>query len=181
MISSIVFAVILTAESDFLPNSFSFLMNKSSFISADLFIYLQQLKAEKKPLWGKMNAQQMVEHLSDFIDLSVEKLHFPLAIPEEELPKYKAFLMSEKHFRENTKAPSSVLGEEPLPVKLDSLETAIEKLHVSVAGFFSFFAENPDKKTLHPAFGWLNYEEWLMLHFKHIYHHLRQFELITNN
>jgi len=156
-------------------------MDKSAFISSELFISLQQLHADAMPKWGKMNAQQMVEHLVDFIDLSVEKIHFPLAVPEEDLPKYKAFLMSEKPFRENTKAPAAVLGENPLPIKMDSLETAIYQLQIAVANFFAFFAENPDKKTLHPAFGWLNYEEWLMLHFKHISHHLRQFELIPNN
>ena len=156
-------------------------MDKSAFISSDLFISLQQLHADAMPKWGKMNAQQMVEHLSDFIDLSVEKIQFPLAVPEEDLPKYKAFLMSEKPFRENTKAPATVLGDNPLPVKLDSLESAILQLKISVADFFNFFVKNPDKKTLHPAFGWLNYEEWLMLHFKHISHHLRQFELIPNN
>jgi hypothetical protein len=156
-------------------------MNKAAFISSELFISLQQLHADAMPKWGKMNAQQMVEHLVDFVDLSVEKIHFPLSVPEEDLPKYKAFLMSEKQFRENTKAPSSVLGENPLPIKLDSLETAVNHLKISVTDFFSFFEENPDKKTLHPAFGWLNYEEWLTLHFKHISHHLRQFELIPNN
>lgn len=156
-------------------------MDKSAFISSELFISLQQLHADAMPQWGKMNAQQMVEHLVDFVDLSVEKIHFPLAVPEEDLPKYKAFLMSEKPFRENTKAPATVLGETPLPEKMDSLESAIHQLQISVANFFAFFAENPDKKTLHPAFGWLNYEEWIMLHFKHISHHLRQFELIPNN
>lgn len=156
-------------------------MDKSAFISSELFISLQQLHADAMPKWGKMNAQQMVEHLVDFINLSVDKIHFPLAVPEEDLPKYKAFLMSEKPFRENTKAPATVLGENPLPIKLDSVESAIHQLQIAVSDFFSFFAENPDKKTLHPAFGWLNNEEWLMLHFKHISHHLRQFELIPNN
>ena len=156
-------------------------MDKSAFISTELFISLQNLHADALPKWGKMNAQQMVEHLIDFIDLSTEKIHFPLAVPEEDLPKFKAFLMSEKQFRENTKAPATVLGENPLPVTLDSLQSAVDHLKISVAEFFGFFAEYPDKKTLHPAFGWLNYEEWLMLHFKHISHHLRQFELIPNN
>ena len=156
-------------------------MDKSAFISTELFISLQQLHAHSMPKWGKMNAQQMVEHLMDFIDLSVEKIHFPLAVPEEDLPKYKTFLMSEKPFRENTKAPATVLGENPLPIKLDSLESAIYQLQITVVNFFTFFAENPNKKTLHPAFGWLNYEEWLILHYKHISHHLRQFELIPNN
>lgn len=156
-------------------------MYKSAFISTELFILLQQLRADSKPKWGKMNAQQMVEHLIDFVDLSVEKIHYPLAVPEEDLPKYKSFLMSEKQFRENTKAPKTVLGENPLPEKLDSLQSAVLQLKISVADFFSFFAGHSDKKTLHPAFGWLNYEEWLILHFKHISHHLRQFELIPNN
>jgi hypothetical protein len=156
-------------------------MDKAAFISNQLFISLQNLHADATPKWGKMNAQQMVEHLIDFIDLSVEKMHFPLAVPEEDLPKYKKFLMSEKQFRENTKAPATVLGETPLPVKLDSLDAAVLQLKISVADFFSFFAKYPDKKTLHPAFGWLNFDEWLMLHFKHTSHHLRQFELIPNN
>jgi len=156
-------------------------MDKAAFISSQLFISLQNLHADAIPKWGKMNAQQMVEHLIDFIDLSVEKMHFPLAVPEEDLPKYKAFLMSEKQFRENTKAPATVLGETPLPTKLDSLDAAVLQLKNAVADFFSFFAKNPDKKTMHPSFGWLNFEEWLMLHYKHISHHLRQFELIPNN
>jgi oxepin-CoA hydrolase/3-oxo-5,6-dehydrosuberyl-CoA semialdehyde dehydrogenase len=156
-------------------------MDKSEFISTELFISLQQLHADAIAKWGKMNAQQMVEHLIDFIDLSVEKIHFPLAVPEEDLPKYKTFLMSEKPFRENTKAPATVLGENPLPAKLNSLQSAVHQLKISVSDFFSFFAKYPDKKTLHPAFGWLNFEQWLMLHYKHISHHLRQFELIPNN
>jgi len=156
-------------------------MNNATFISSEQFDYLQQLHADALPKWGKMNAQQMVEHLIDFIDLSVEKIQFPLSVPEEDLPKYKAFLMSDKQFRENTKAPANVLSENPLPIKYESLESALNHLRNSVANFFTFFAENPDKKTLHPAFGWLNFEEWLMLHYKHISHHLRQFELIPNN
>ena len=155
-------------------------MNNTTFISSEQFHYLQQLHADALPKWGKMNAQQMVEHLIDFVDLSVEKIQFPLSVPEVDLPKYKAFLMSDKQFRENTKAPANVLGENPMPIKYDSLHSAINQLRDSVANFFAFFKENPGKKTLHPAFGWLNFEEWLVLHFKHISHHLRQFELIPN-
>jgi len=156
-------------------------MDKSAFISNDFFLHLKNLHADSKPKWGKMNAQQMVEHLADFIDISTEKKQFPLAVPEADLPKYKAFLMSDKHFRENTKAPSSVLGEDPLPIQYDSLEKAIDHLKNTIDHFFDFFSKNPEIKTLHPAFGMLNFEEWLMLHYKHLYHHLRQFELITDN
>lgn len=153
-------------------------MDKAHFIREELFICLSRLHADKKPVWGKMNAQQMVEHLALFVGLSTEKIHFPLAVVEEELPKYKSFLMSDKMFRENTKAPASVLDANPLPEVFDCLDTSIEKLKEAIDEFFSFFTAQPDKTTLHPAFGWLNYEEWLMLHYKHAHHHLRQFQLL---
>jgi len=34
------------------------------------------------------------------------------------------------------------------------------------------------KTTLHPVFGELNFEEWILLHYKHVTHHLKQFGLI---
>jgi hypothetical protein len=33
---------------------------------------------------------------------------------------------------------------------------------------------------LHPAFGDLNFTEWVQLHHKHVTHHLKQFGLIEN-
>ncbi|MEI8052608.1 MAG: DUF1569 domain-containing protein [Bacteroidota bacterium] len=154
-------------------------MNKSQFLKIDLFNHLQRLSEHKKPVWGKMNARQMVEHLAFFIDISTEKTIFPLSVTETDLPKYKAFLMSEKQFRENTKAPSNVLGEETVPILYPDLQTSISVLQISVNQFFSFFKDNPEKNPIHPAFGHLNFDEWLLLHHKHATHHLRQFELIA--
>jgi hydroxymethylglutaryl-CoA reductase len=50
----------------------------------------------------------------------------------------------------------------------DVLKSAVEQ-------FFTFFNDNPGRKTLHPAFGWLDHSGWMVLHYKHFYHHLRQF------
>lgn len=155
-------------------------MSYSVFLKTDLFVHLELLKAQKPPRWGKMNAQQMVEHLAMFVCLSTEKVRFPLAVSEDEIPQYKKFLLSDKLFRENTKAPSSVLGETPMPVVFENLDAAIKKLHEAIDEFFNYFSNNLGKKTLHPTFGWLNYDEWLILHYKHAYHHLRQFELIDH-
>jgi hypothetical protein len=33
----------------------------------EMFLLLEKLTAEKKQVWGKMNAQQMLEHLADFL------------------------------------------------------------------------------------------------------------------
>jgi hypothetical protein len=115
----------------------------------------------------------MVEHISGFFRISTDKLKFPLAIPQELLPKYRAFLLSEKEFRENTKAP--VLPEEPLPLRCATIEEAIIDLEKQVNNFFKYFEDDPERKTLHPAFGELNFEEWVQLHHKHVKHHLKQF------
>lgn len=125
-----------------------------------------------------MHVQEMLEHLADFFDVSSARLHFDLAVPQEHLPKYRAFLLSDKPFRENTKAPANVLGEKPIPLRTVSPEDALQKLNTAVKNFVIYFEENPDARTLHPVFGLLNYEEWVQLHHKHVVHHLKQFGLM---
>lgn len=151
---------------------------KKAFLKNEFVFFLNKLKSDEKGKWGKMNAQQMIEHVSGFFKVSTEKIHFPLTTPLEHLPKYKEFLMSEKEFRENTKAP--VLPEEPLPLRYSSMQEAIDVLKKSVDDFFEFFKDDPSKTTLHPAFGELNFDEWVQLHHKHVTHHLKQFGLIEN-
>ena len=137
---------------------------------------LANLKGDEKGKWGKMNAQQMTEHVSAFFKVSTQKIHFPLTTPLEHLPKYKEFLWSDKEFKENTKAP--VLPEEPLPLHYATMQLAIDDLKKSLADFFEFFKNDPLKTTLHPAFGELNFDEWVQLHYKHVTHHVKQFGLM---
>lgn len=151
---------------------------KLKFITEEYIPLVKNLEPGVMGKWGKMNGQQMVEHVGLFFLVSTQKLRFELAVPEEHLPKYREFLYSEKQFRENTKAPASVLGEETLPLRFANMEEAVDKLKKSVDGFVEFFKNNPDKKTLHPAFGELNFDEWVLLHYKHVTHHLRQFGLM---
>lgn len=148
---------------------------KLSFIKNDFFLLLKNISPDTHAKWGKMNAQQMIEHVTAFFNISTEKITFDLITPEEHLPKFKEFLLSDKPFRENTKAPASVLGEEPLPIRNKSYEEAMTKLIESVYFFEVYFKDTPQRKTLHPVFGSLNFEEWVLLHYKHITHHLRQF------
>jgi hypothetical protein len=148
------------------------------FLRSGLIPVLRKLEAAQPALWGKMNAQQMVEHLLDFIRVSTHKLQFPLVSPPEHLPKLMEFLYSDKQFRENTKAPISVLGEEPLPLRYPSFEEAVQKLSEELSHFFQRNANEPELRVLHPVFGELNYEEWIRLHYKHVTHHLRQFGLM---
>ena len=152
--------------------------DKLSFIKNDFITKLKSLNSDVSGKWGKMNAQQMVEHVAAFFYVSTEKIKFDLVTPVEHLPKYKEFLFSDKEFRENTKAPGNVIGEEPLPLRYANMEEALQKLVESILYFETYFNENPGKKTMHPVFGELNFEEWVLLHYKHVTHHLRQFGLM---
>jgi hypothetical protein len=120
----------------------------------------------------------MIEHVADFFDVSSGKIKFDVLTPAEDLPKYLAFLHSDKEFRENTKAPVSIVSEEPRPLQFSSLDKAIAHLKKAVDDFFSYFEQQPAAKTNHPVFGPLNFEEWVLLHYKHVNHHLRQFRKI---
>ena len=148
---------------------------KLTFIRNDFFSLLQNISADTKARWGKMNAWQMIEHVAAFFQVSTEKIKFDLVTPEDHLPKYKEFLLSEKQFRENTKAPASVIGEEPLLLRHKSYDEAVTELHEAVEEFEEYFKNAPGKKTIHPVFGPLDFNEWVLLHYKHVTHHLRQF------
>jgi hypothetical protein len=149
--------------------------NKSDFIKNGFLEYVQNLAASAMGKWGKMNAQQMVEHVTAFFKLSSAKIIMPVLSPAEQLPKLKAFLLSDKEFRENTKAPKEVIGDEPLPLRNETMEAALAKLKLSIEEFFEFFAAEPDITSSHPVFGVLNFNEWILLHYKHVLHHAKQF------
>ena len=151
---------------------------KLHFLTNEFVPLLKGLQADAKGKWGKMNAQQMLEHVSGFFKVSSQKIIFPVITPVEHLPKYKEFLLSDKEFRENTKAPVNIVPEEPTPLRFASMEEALNKLQNSVKEFVVFFETRPGKKTPHPVFGELDFDEWVLLHYKHVTHHLRQFGLV---
>ncbi len=154
------------------------LREKEQFIKEMFPAFVQKANAAAAAQWGKMDFQQMLEHVADFFQVSTQKQHYPLVSPPEHMPKLKEFLMSDKQFRENTKAPANIIGEEPFPHRYETVEKAKQELLAEVNYFFQLYADEPDLTAVHPVFGELNYEEWVRLHYKHVTHHLRQFGLL---
>jgi hypothetical protein len=151
---------------------------KKQFVLKDSLLLFKKIQPAQPGKWGKMNGQQMVEHVTAFFMVSTGKLRFDLVTPEEHLPKYREFLYGNKEFRENTKAPGNVIGDDALPLRNATIEEALEKLEAAIAAFKDYFSANSEIKTTHPVFGELNYAEWILLHYKHVTHHLRQFNLL---
>jgi hypothetical protein len=148
-------------------------LEKENFLRTKLVPYLQRLDPATPPRWGKMNLQQMVEHFTDVMMVANGKIKMQVVTPPEKLPVYREFMMSDKPFKENTKSP--VLPPEPQPLRKHTLQAAIGKLQEEIIAFFEAFEKNPSLKTVHPAFGELDFNENVQIAYKHALHHLKQF------
>ena len=146
---------------------------KENFLRTKFIYLLQQLNSDTKPLWGKMNVQQMIEHFTDVMMVASGKIKLPIVTPADKLPRLQEFMMSEKPFKENTKSP--VLGEEPAPLRKRTKEAAIGKLQEELINFFEAFEKTPGLKTANPVFGELDFDMNVQLLHKHALHHLKQF------
>ena len=150
---------------------------KIHFLKQEYIPLLQKLSAGQKAVWGKMDGQQMVEHMRDVFKLANGKIVLPLLNTDpEKLAKARDFMMSNEPFKENTRVP--VMPEEPRAHKYASLEEAIAKLEPEINDMFVVYDADPHKKLMHPMFGELDYEQQIHYIYKHVGHHLRQFGLI---
>ena len=150
-------------------------IEKENFLRTRLVPLLQQLPPGTAARWGKMNVQQMIEHLGgDAIRTASGRLIFEkiLTAPEQ-LARMRAFMMSEKPFKENTVNP--LMGNEPASMRYKTVQGAIGALQQELIYFFEVFEKNPLLITRNPFFGDLNFDENVQLLYKHALHHLKQF------
>ncbi len=151
---------------------------KASFLQNNFIRLLSSLLPTETGIWGVLNAQQMVEHFSDaFRIASGSKGNIKLLTPEEHVEKMQIFLRSSKPFRENTK--NALMPDEPTAVKHRNMEDSISELDFEIGVFFNRFKADEHLATLNPFFGWLKYEDNVLLLYKHALHHLVQFRLWT--
>jgi hypothetical protein len=153
------------------------LQQKEAFLKNELIPLLKTLQPGRKGQWGKMDGQQMVEHLRDVFKVANGKIVLPLVNTDPaRLERDRAFIMTDIPFRENTRVP--VMPEEPRAHKYASLDEAIAKLQPELEDVFTVYEADPLKTTHNPMFGELNYEQQVNLLYKHAMHHLRQFRLV---
>lgn len=138
---------------------------------------LKNLTKEKKPLWGMMTSQHMVEHLVMAVQSSTGKIVFDRFItPEDKMAIAKRFLNSTRPFPKLF--VNEVIGAGLKPLFCSDLDSAIEELKKEIIFFEEYFRINPEAKPINATFGPLNYDEWIAFHNKHFTHHLTQFGLI---
>jgi hypothetical protein len=137
---------------------------------------LEKLDQHTTPLWGSLTAQGMIEHLTDSIHLANGNAPFTqLLIPEEKIESMQRFLSSDKEMMRNIEVPFAPKNR---VIRHEEIDLAIDELVDAWMQFEEHFEENPTKTENHPFYGQLNYEQWLLLHKKHLTHHFKQFGLI---
>jgi hypothetical protein len=141
----------------------------------DLLNYLNQLTPETKPLWGTMNAQRMVEHLTDTLQIATGKNPQPLEITEDRIPRMLEFLASDKPMAQNIAVP---FAKPETMLRNAELELAIDEFVDEWLEFEELYEAQPNHTAVHPYYGPLNGEQWKKLSQKHLTHHFKQFGLI---
>lgn len=149
---------------------------KEKFIRTGFVELLETLRPHAKGIWGVMNAQEMVEHMSYAFRMANGKDSYELVTPAENVERMQAFVKSDREFKPNTK--NVLLPEVAVPAQKASMQASIEELKTEIADFFAYFKKNPEGVLMNPFFGELNYDLWMDLLYKHCLHHAKQFELI---
>lgn len=149
---------------------------KLNFLKVTFPTLVKNVSPDHPNSWGKMNLQQMVEHMTEAVKNASGKLHLTQVTPPDKIPAMHAFVISDREFKPNTK--NVLMAEEPLPLKHDSISSALQEYQTELKYFEKFYTENSGATQLNPFFGVLNFDEWCHLLHKHSTHHLKQFTLI---
>ena len=148
----------------------------NKFFTSTLFDSLENLKADSKAEWGTMTPNKMIKHLIQ----SNKMMHLgitTLIIKEKHIEKSIAFLYSNKPISRGIEIPKDIgyNFEDGISENIKELKS---ELINSTNIMDNFLTENTNFKSIHPFFGELNSEQWLLFQRKHFKHHLSQFDLL---
>ena len=152
-------------------------VNWVDFLNFDVIkVKLYTLNENFKPIFGSMNAQQMIEHLSSVTQIANGNWNLDVYVSDEKTARRKPFLNTENELQTGFKA--SFLSDEPIALKFGSIHLAIDDLLRQLELFVKVFTEDEHKTVVHPFFGELNFEAWKKFQVKHFTHHFKQFGLL---
>jgi hypothetical protein len=132
---------------------------------------IARLRPDSDRQWGKMNAPQAVAHCSGGLELALGDLRPPRVLLGRILgPIIKPIMFkNDEPMRRNSPTAKALVIQD---------ERDLEKERTRLYGLIDrFVANGPQGCTTHPHsfFGPLKPEEWAILMYKHLDHHLRQF------
>ncbi|MFK7843704.1 MAG: DUF1569 domain-containing protein [Rhodothermales bacterium] len=152
---------------------------RHEFINDQMLEVLNRLDEDTPALWGRMSAQHMLEHLIWTFNVSIGRAAGRCDFTKARQRIMKQFIytnMATPHQFENPLLPAH-----PLPMEFADINAAKLALSKAVTAFSSYYLANPEAEHIHPLFGRLGREDWERVHYKHCFHHLSQFGLISQD
>ncbi|TAL40663.1 MAG: DUF1569 domain-containing protein [Chitinophagaceae bacterium] len=136
-------------------------------VKQDIVNRINKLTPQSQPLWGKMNAGQMLAHC---------QMPIGVALGDHKLkrtfigflfgPVAKKILYNDKPFKRHLPTDKSFIMKEPKD---------FEKEKMKLLDMLNRFIEINMIDEPHPFFGRLTKEQWSIGSWKHLDHHLQQF------
>jgi len=133
---------------------------------------LDSLSQESTRAWGKMSVNQMCKHCQFALEVPLEKKVMPSPNPIMKLifKSFKNSMYNDKPWKQNLPtAKEFKINNEP------NFEEEKQKLADLVDEFYS--KNEKEDWIKHPAFGNFSSEQWGKMQYKHLDHHLRQFNV----
>ena len=137
----------------------------------ELLDRLDKLSPKSKPLWGKMNVCQMVTHCQKPLEVAEGKLKLKRGLLGLLFGKLAKNNFLKNGFKKNMQTIPAFKIDETL-----EFETEWTMLKNLVKSFGEKGPEIIAEKE-HPIFGKMTEEEWGVLQYKHLDHHLKQFDV----
>ena len=138
--------------------------------AADILARFEKLQPDSKALWGNMNVAQMLAHIQVPTQVSLGDRQLKRSIPGFLFGKIaKKKLLSEKPFPVGLPTDPSFIMKGNYDFEIEKQKTFALLSRLITGG------EEGVTKATHPFFGNMTAEEWGILTWKHMDHHLRQF------
>ena len=131
---------------------------------------IESLRADSERQWGKMNVAQMFAHCSAWMEMAAGLNSPPRSFVGRIFGKMaKKSVLGEEPIRRNMPSEKSLImqGERNFPAERQRLLDWVDR----------FSKGGPEQCTTHPHcfFGPMSPIEWAIVAYKHLDHHLRQF------
>lgn len=128
------------------------------------------------PLFGRMTAFEMVEHLMHSLNLTFVEKELPLTTPTDKVGKAQAFLASNHMIRPGAEQPEFYNSLPPTSTLKEDWVYRVNECKALLLKMTSELDSSNDQWMKgHPVFGRLTRDQWWLFQGKHFYHHLSQF------
>lgn len=139
-------------------------------VCTEVITRIESLKPTSAGLWGKMTVAQMLAHCCVSYEMVYENRPKPNFILKYFLKTFvKPYILNEKPFKKNERTANAfiIAEDKDFETEKDRLVSYIWQTQALGANYFD------GKESI--SFGSLTKQEWNILFYKHLDHHLQQF------